>query len=55
MTRTHCAYGSKSDATKTFARMLKSGNPSNDWDELLAEVTAQTQRQEQVVERGGSL
>ncbi|KMT64174.1 type II toxin-antitoxin system YhaV family toxin [Catenovulum maritimum] len=29
------AYDSKSDAYKVFAKMLKSGNPPDDWDALL--------------------
>lgn len=29
------AYGSKSDAYHTFAKMLKNGNPPDDWKELL--------------------
>jgi toxin YhaV len=29
------AYGSKTDAYKTFAKMLKAGNPPDDWDTLL--------------------
>jgi len=31
------AYGSKSDAYRTFAKMLDSGHPPNDWDALVAE------------------
>lgn len=29
------SYESKTDAYKVFARMLKSGNPPNDWDDLI--------------------
>ena len=29
-------YGSRTDAYAVFGRMLDSGNPPNDWDELLA-------------------
>jgi toxin YhaV len=29
------AYGSKTDAYKTFAKMLKAGDPPDDWDNLL--------------------
>lgn len=32
----------------TFARMLKSGDPPNDWKELLKAVTADDQLQELV-------
>jgi toxin YhaV len=34
------AYESKSDAYGTFARMLDSGHPPNDWDSLLTESKA---------------
>lgn len=30
------AYDSKSDAYRVFAKMLKSGNPPDDWDALLS-------------------
>jgi len=30
------AYGSRADAYAVFAKMLKAGNPPNDWDALLA-------------------
>jgi toxin YhaV len=33
------AYDSKSDAYKVFAKMLKSGNPPDDWDALLKATT----------------
>ncbi|PCI60265.1 MAG: toxin, partial [Gammaproteobacteria bacterium] len=29
------AYESKTDAYRVFAKMLKSGNPPDSWDELL--------------------
>lgn len=32
------AYGSKTDVYKVFRKMLKSGHPPDDWDELLAEA-----------------
>jgi toxin YhaV len=32
------AYESKTDAYKIFARMLKSGNPPDSWEELLKVV-----------------
>ncbi len=31
------SYGSNKDAYRTFKKMLKSGNPPNDWDELLSQ------------------
>lgn len=30
------AYNSKTDAYKVFSKMLKSGNPPDDWDQLIA-------------------
>lgn len=36
------AYGSKTDAYKVFAKMLKAGNPPDDWEELLNEAKAAT-------------
>ncbi len=38
--QTKRAYGSRTDAYATFARMLKSGNPPDDWDALLMSATA---------------
>jgi toxin YhaV len=32
------AYGSNTDAYKVFKKMLKSGNPPDDWDKLLKDV-----------------
>lgn len=32
------SYGSKTDAYRIFAKMLKSGRPPDDWDELLVEA-----------------
>ncbi len=32
------AYGSKTDAYRVFTKMLKSGHPPDDWDELFREV-----------------
>jgi len=43
------AYGSTSDAYKVFAKMLKSGNPPNDWDELLHDAKANAARLERLV------
>lgn len=34
------AYGSKTDAYATFAKMLKRGNPPDDWETLLAAASA---------------
>lgn len=49
------AYGSKTDAYKTFAKMLKDGNPPPDWNALMTEAAAEAERQVQAVERGGAL
>ncbi len=35
-TNTKRAYASQADAYRVFRQMLESGNPPNDWDELLA-------------------
>lgn len=32
------AYGSKNDAYKVFASMLKAGNPPDDWEELVSQT-----------------
>ncbi len=32
------AYGSNDDAYRVFERMLRNGNPPNDWEQLLAEA-----------------
>jgi toxin YhaV len=33
--KTKRAYGSRTDAYKVFAKMLKAGHPPKDWDALL--------------------
>jgi len=38
------AYESDSDAYRTFRRMLKSGNPPDDWHQLLRQAKAQNKR-----------
>src|SRR5450631_490507 len=38
------AYESDSDAYRTFRRMLKSGNPPDDWIQLLRQAKAQNKR-----------
>lgn len=38
------AYESKNDAYRVFEKMLVAGNPPNDWDQLLAEADAQSDR-----------
>ena len=38
------AYESGSDAYRTFRRMLKSGSPPDDWDQLLSEARTQNKR-----------
>lgn len=37
-------YGSATDAYAVFARMLTSGNPPTDWDDLLAEAKHQASK-----------
>ena len=36
------AYDSKTDAYKVFGKMLKAGNPPDDWQKLLAEAKSAT-------------
>jgi toxin YhaV len=38
------AYASDSDAYRTFRRMLKSGDPPDDWTQLLRQAKAQNKR-----------
>ncbi len=38
--QTKRAYGSRADAYAVFAKMLKAGNPPDDWDALLASAKA---------------
>ncbi len=44
------AYGSKSDAYRVFEKMLRSGNPPDDWDSLLAETRIHTNRMNEIIE-----
>jgi len=37
-------HESDSDAYRTFRRMLKSGNPPDDWNQLLRQAKAQNKR-----------
>ena len=45
------AYESKNDAYRMFKKMLESGNPPDDWDELLNEAKAETNRLEQIIDK----
>ena len=47
------AYGSSDDAYRVFRKMLESGHPPSDWDQLLAEARAEGQRLQQVVAAAG--
>ncbi len=38
------AYNSKTDAYQTFKRMLNSGHPPNNWDQLVKEAELETNR-----------
>jgi toxin YhaV len=42
------AYQSKTDAYRVFQKMLESGNPPDDWNDLLKEAENQTHRLEQI-------
>src|ERR1700733_6043407 len=41
---TKCAYECDSDAYRTFRRMLKSGDPPDDWRQLLRQAKVQNKR-----------
>lgn len=41
------AYQSSDDACRVFRKMLESGHPPDDWNQLLAEVRAEGQRLQQ--------
>jgi hypothetical protein len=41
------AYESGNDAYRVFRRMLESGHPPDDWDQLLAEARSEMQRLKQ--------
>ena len=45
------AYESSDDAYRVFRKMLESGHPSDDWNQLLAEARAQTGRLQRVAVR----
>jgi toxin YhaV len=45
---TQRAYDSSDDAYRVFQRMLKGGNPPDDWDELLAQAKAHVKRLQQI-------
>ena len=45
------AYESKNDAYRMFKKMLESGNPPDDWDELLNEAKAEIDRLEQIIDK----
>ncbi len=45
------AYGSDKDAYRVFGRMLASGNPPSDWDQLLAKAKAASKRLAQLERR----
>ncbi len=46
------AYDSKTDAYRVFARMLESGHPPGNWDELLAEAKASETGLGDMIENG---
>ena len=45
------AYESGDDAYRVFRKMLESGHPPDDWDQLLAEAKAQTARLREISDR----
>jgi toxin YhaV len=48
-TDTKRAYGSKTDAYRTFRKMLNEGHPPDTWEALVAEASAATERMEEVL------
>ncbi|MEZ2226397.1 type II toxin-antitoxin system YhaV family toxin [Microcoleus sp.] len=44
------AYDSKTDAYRTFKKMLESGIPPDNWDDLLKEAKGETNRLDQAVQ-----
>jgi toxin YhaV len=46
------AYESDSDAYRFFRRMLKNGNPPDDWEQLLKQAKAQNKRLRSARDRG---
>ena len=49
--QTKRAYGSRTDAYAMFAKMLKAGNPPDDWDALLTSSTAPSANARLAVQR----
>jgi toxin YhaV len=43
-------YGSSTDAYRVFRKMLESGNPPDDWDELLQEAKGSITRLQKAIE-----
>ena len=43
------AYDSNTDAYRVFQKMLDSGHPPNDWDDLLKEAKEEMNRLENVI------
>lgn len=52
--QTKRAYGSRSDAYRTFQKMLKSGNPPSSWEQLLEQARKNTTRLKQAAPESGS-
>ena len=48
------AYESSNDAYRVFRRMLESGHPPDDWNQLLAEARAEYDRLQQAVTQSGA-
>jgi toxin YhaV len=45
------AYESSDDAYRVFRKMLDSGHPPDDWDQLLAEAQKKSQRMQESLAR----
>ena len=48
------AYESSDDAYRVFRKMLESGHPPDDWDQLLAEARKESQRMQESLARAAA-
>ena len=48
------AYESSDDAYRVFRKMLESGHPPDDWDQLLAEARKESQRMRESLARAAA-
>lgn len=53
--KTKRAYESNEDAYRVFRRMLESGHPPDDWDQLLTQARAETDRMQLVATKSAKV